>query len=106
MGSNEGGLGQAPLARASLVLGIVAVSLVFGIGLCAITGAQQGWLQLAGTPLYVCGASAAFLGLLAGILGAVGALGKGSRGVAIVGLVLGGGAICLFMGVLRAVAGG
>jgi hypothetical protein len=106
MAENNGGLGQAPLARASLALGIGSLALVFGIGLCALTGAQQGWLQLAGTPLYVCGASAAFLGLLAGILGAVGLFGKGSRTVAIVGLVLGGGAICLFLGVLRAVAGG
>jgi hypothetical protein len=44
---------------------LASAALVFGIGLCALTGIQQGtWIQLAATPLFVCGASSAFLGLL------------------------------------------
>ena len=57
------------LGNASLGLGIASAALVFGIGICAITGAAQDWLKIAGTPLLVCGASSAFLGFLAFILG-------------------------------------
>jgi len=42
-----------PLGNASLGLGIASAALVFGLGLCAIVGAQQGWLGLVGTPLFV-----------------------------------------------------
>lgn len=95
-----------PLAGTSLALGVVSVALVFGIGLCALVGAQQGWLGLAATPLYVCGASSAFLGLLSAVLGIGGLLGKRSKGVAVAGAALGLSGICLFLVVLRAVAGG
>jgi hypothetical protein len=63
------------LGNASLVLGILSSALVFGIGLCAWTGVAQQWIQLAGTPLFVCGGSSAFLGFLGVILGAVGLFG-------------------------------
>lgn len=106
MGSDEGGLGQAPLARTSLALGVVSISLVFGIGLCAVVGARQGWIRLAGTPLYICGASSAFLGAIAALLGLIGVFGKGSKAVSLAGLALGVGGICLFLFVLQAVAGG
>jgi hypothetical protein len=98
--------GGNTLAGASLALGLVSVSLVFGIGLCAVVGAQQGWLGLAATPLYVCGASSAFLGLLASGLGIAGIFGKRAKGVAIAGLALGAAGLCLFLVVLRSVAGG
>jgi hypothetical protein len=85
------------LGNASLGLGIVSAALVFGIGLCALTGITQQWVQMVGTPLFVCGGSSAFLGFLGVILGFVGLFGKGhSRATAIVGLVLGLGSICLF----------
>jgi len=78
---------------------------VFGIGLCALVGVQQGWLQVAGTVLFVCGASSAFLGLLASMLGVAGLIGKNrSRVAAIAGLLLGLGGVCLFLGLLNAVA--
>ncbi|MGA9532061.1 MAG: hypothetical protein WBR18_05045 [Anaerolineales bacterium] len=98
--------GGNPLAGTSLALGVVSVALVFGIGLCALAGAQQGWLRVAATPLYICGASSAFLGLLAAVLGAASVLGKRSKGVAIAGLALGASGICLFLVIVRAVAGG
>jgi hypothetical protein len=98
--------GGNPLAGTSLALGVISTALVFGIGLCALAGAQQGWLQIAATPLYICGASSAFLGLLAAALGVAGILGKRSKGVAIAGLVLGASGICLFLVILWAVAGG
>lgn len=93
------------LGKASLALGIVSLALVFGIGLCSLVGVQQGWIQLLGTPLFVCGASSAFLGLLGAVLGFAGLFGANrSRATAIVGLVLGLGGLCLFLAVLSGVA--
>jgi hypothetical protein len=97
------------LGRASLALGIASMALVFGIGLCALVGAQQGWIQLGGTPLFVCGASSAFLGALGAALGFAGLFGANRpRAVAIVGLLLGLGGLCMFLGILAALqaAGG
>lgn len=95
------------LGRASLILGIVSTSFVFGIGLCALVGVQQGWLPVAGTVLYVCGASSAFLGLLALGLGVGGLFGKNHRRAAtIAGLILGLSGICLFIAILSAIGGG
>jgi cytochrome c biogenesis protein CcdA len=86
------------LGNASLALGIASASLVFGIAVCALTAANQWWLRLGATPLFVCGASSAFLGLLAIALGAAGLLGANrSRSTAIVGIVLGVIGICLFL---------
>ena len=94
-----------PVGNASMYLGIASSALVFGIGLCALTGISQKWIQLAGTPLFVCGGASAFLGLLAAILGAAGLFGKDrSRTTAIVGLILGILGSCMFLGFLRAIA--
>ena len=96
-----------PVGNASMVLGIASSALVFGIALCAWTGIGQGWIRLAGTPLFVCGGASAFLGFLAAILGAAGMFGKQrSRTTAIVGLILGILGGCMFLGFLRAIAGG
>ncbi len=93
------------LGNASLGLGIASLALVFGIGLCALVGAQQGWLAAAGTVLFVCGASSAFLGLLGAVLGFAGLFGANRpRATAIVGLLLGAGGVCLFLAVLSALA--
>jgi hypothetical protein len=98
---------SSPLGRASLGLGIASIALVFGIGLCAIVGANQGWLGLLAVPLYVCGASSAFLGLIAVLLSGAGLLGKQQpRSVLFIGLALGSGGMCLFAFVLQAVGGG
>jgi len=89
------------LGNASLGLGIASAALVFGIGLCALTGVAQEWIQLAGTPLFICGGSSAFLGFLGALLGLAGLFGKGrSRATAIIGLALGLGGMCLFFVVL------
>jgi hypothetical protein len=86
------------LGNASLGLGIAAATLVFAIGLCALVGAQQGWLQAAGTPIFVCGATSVFLGVIARFLGLAGLLGRNrSRATAIVGITLGAFALCLFL---------
>jgi len=63
------------LGNASLRLGITSAALVFSSGLCALTGGTQKWIQLVGTPLFVCGSSSAFLGLLGAILGLEGLFG-------------------------------
>ena len=89
------------LGNASLGLGIASAALVFGIGLCALTGIAQQWIQLAGTPLFICGGSSAFLGFLGVLLGAAGLFGKNrARATAIVGLILGLLGMCLFFLVL------
>jgi hypothetical protein len=93
-----------PLGNASLALGITSAALVFGIGLCAWTGVAQNWIRLAGTPLFVCGGSSAFLGFLGVVLGVAGLFGKDkSKATAIVGLVLGLIGACMFFAFLVAV---
>ena len=97
---------QSPntLGNASLGLGIVSAALVFGIGVCALTGVGQRWIQLAGTPLLVCGASSAFLGILAVLVGAAGLFGRDrSRATAVAGLVLGLLGACMFFFFLNAI---
>ena len=93
------------LGNASLGLGIASAALVFGIGVCALVGVQQGtWIAAAATPLFVCGASSAFLGVLGAAVGLGGLFGgQRSKATAVVGLVLSLLALCLFFGVLRAV---
>lgn len=96
-----------PLGSLSLGLGVASVALVFGIGLCAVTGVTQGWIRLAGTPLYVCGASSAFVGLISAGLGIGGMFGRNRpKAAAIAGLVLGLAGICLFLTFIAAVRNG
>jgi hypothetical protein len=92
------------LGNASLALGITSAALVFGIGLCAWTGVTQNWIRLAGTPLFICGGSSAFLGFLGFALGVAGLFGKDrTRATAIVGLFLGLIGACMFFAFLGAV---
>jgi hypothetical protein len=96
-----------PLGNASLGLGIASAALVFGIGLCALTGVGQRWIQLAGTPLFVCGGASAFLGLLAFVIGLAGLFGKDkARATAIVGLILGMIGACMFIVFLNLIGRG
>jgi hypothetical protein len=96
-----------PLGAASLGLGIASAALVFGLGLCALAGAQQGWLGPAATPLFVCGASSAFLGVLGAMVGLGGLFGANRpKAAAVVGIVLGLLGVCLFLGVLSALQSG
>lgn len=95
------------LGNASLALGIASAALVFGIGLCALSGLGHRWLGLAGTPLFVCGGASAFLGFLGVILGSAGLFGTNrSRATAIAGLILGVLGICLFFVFLAAIRQG
>jgi hypothetical protein len=95
------------LGNAGLALGIASAWLVFGLGLCALVGAQQGRLGAAGTVLFICGASSAFLGLLGVVISGAGLFGANrSRATAVVGLVLSLIGVCLFLGILRRVQGG
>ena len=95
------------IGNASLVLGILSAIFVFSIGLCALTGASQKWIGLAATPLFVCGASSAFLGVLGAGLGVAGLFGKGKpRSAAISGLVLGLMGLCMFFVFMNAFRGG
>ncbi len=94
------------LGNASLGLGIASASLVFGIGLCALVGVRQGWIGAAATPLFVCGASSAFLGLIGAGVGAGGLFGANrSKATAVVGLLLGLAGLCLFLFILSRLGG-
>lgn len=95
------------LGNASLALGIASAALVFSIGLCALTGLNQRWIQFVGTPLFVCGGASAFLGVLAAILGAAGLFGPNrTRSAAIAGLALGLLGLCMFAFFLTAISRG
>lgn len=94
------------VGNASLALGVASAALVFGIGFCALVGTQQGWVGVLAIPLYVCGASSAFLGLIGAVLGGIGLVGKNRpRSAAAAGLVLGLLGLCLFLGFLAAIGG-
>jgi hypothetical protein len=86
---------------ASLLLSVPALILVFCTGLCAGVGKQQGWLAQASVLLFVFGATFAFVVLIAGFLGLVGAFVR-PRAVAVVGCVLGACAVLLFGAILSA----
>lgn len=89
------------LGNASLALGIASTALVFGIGLCALIGAQQDWIRAAATPLLVCGTSSAFLGLIGALVGVGGLFGANRpRATAVMGLILSIIGMCLFVLVL------
>jgi hypothetical protein len=90
------------LGKASLILSVPALSLVFCTGLCAGVGQQQGWLAQASTLLFVFGATFAFVGLIAAFVGLVGLFVR-PRAVAIVGCLLGAAAVVLFGAILNAV---
>lgn len=90
------------LGKASLVLGILGSVFVVCIGLCAGAGQQQGWLQVVATPLAIVGGTAAFMGLLAALLGFLGLFGRHrSRATAIAGLLLGLFAVLLFAAIVQ-----
>ena len=92
------------LVKTSLVLGITSAVFVFGIGLCALVGIRQGWIAYAGTVLFVCGATSAFMGLL-GLVTGVGSLfdRRSSRTLPAVGILLSLVGMCLFLAVLAQV---
>ncbi|MBM4424166.1 MAG: hypothetical protein FJ030_12395 [Chloroflexi bacterium] len=91
------------LGNASLWMGIASSVLVFGIGLCALAGARQGWIGAAAAPLLVCGATSAFVGLIGAIVGVGGLFGANrSKATAVVGVILGVVGLCLFFGALAA----
>ena len=92
------------LGKASLILGILSITFVFSIGLCAGVGSEQGWLPAVGWLLFILGGTFAFGGLIAALLGFTGLFGRNrSRATAIVGLVLGVLAVFLFAAILNAV---
>jgi hypothetical protein len=95
------------LGRAGLWIGIAAATLVFGIIVCANVGVAQGWIQAVSTPLFICGTTTAFLGLVGALVSLGGLLSKAERRApAIIGLILGLLALCMFIGALARLGGG
>lgn len=91
--------GRGTLSRVSLGLGITSSALVFGIGICALTGLQGGWLGgLLAVVLFVCGASSAFIGFLGLVTGLGGVFTEtNSRLVAGLGVGLSIVGLCMFL---------
>ena len=91
------------LGKASLILGVLASTLIFSVGLCAGVGQQQGWLQHAGPLLFILGGTFAFLGLIGALLGVGGLFGRRrSKATAVFGLILGLVALFLFAAIINA----
>jgi hypothetical protein len=95
-------LGQSnTLGKVSLGLGVVSAAFVFGIGICALTGIQGGWIGPLATVLFICGASSAFLGLLGVLTGIGGLFSPGrSKVVAVIGIIISLMGMCLFVAFL------
>jgi len=92
------------LGKTSLFLGVLSSAFVFSIGLCAGLGKEQGWLKHVEKLLFVIGASFAFLGFLAAVLGFGGLFGRNrSRATAVMGFILGAGAVLLFVAIVNSV---
>jgi len=91
---------QNTLGKTSLTLGILSLSFVFGLGLCALAGGIR--VPVVANFLFICGASSAFLGLIGAMVGVGGLFNRAqSRATALVGLALGLGGLCLFLTILR-----
>ena len=89
------------LGKASLVLGILASTFVFMVGLCAGVGKQQGWLPAVGPLLFVLGGTFSFMGLVSALLGFGGLWGRHrSRAAAFFGMLLGIATVLLFLTIL------
>ncbi len=90
------------LGNTSLMLGVLASIFVCCTGLCAGVGQQQGWLPSVGAVLFVAGATSAFVGLLAGVLGLAGLFGRNrSRATAFMGMCVGLAALLMFLAILK-----
>ncbi|MCR9119563.1 MAG: hypothetical protein NXI22_21735 [bacterium] len=91
------------LGAVSLVLGVLGSTFVVMVGLCTGLGHEQGWLPAVGGILFIMGGTAAFLGVLATLLGFGGLFGRNrTRATAIIGFLLGLFTIWLFGMILNA----
>lgn len=101
------------LGNVSLTLGIASAALVFGLGVCALEGVREvvqdgvqwsDWLSFLVYPLFVCGSSSVFIGVVGAALGVGGLFGgrQTSKNTAVVGLVLSLLALCLALAALAA----
>ena len=104
--ASQTGQGDQTLGKLSLGLGLFSAIFVFGIGLCALTGTQGGWLGALAVPLFVCGGTSAFIGVLGALTGLGGLLRPGAgRRLALVGIGLSLIGVCLFLAVLGGLSG-
>lgn len=85
------------LGKTSLVLGIIASTFVIFLLLCAGVAQQQGWLNAVKPIFGVLGGTCSFVGFASVLMGLVALFQKSrSRGIAIVGMILGMIAVLLF----------
>ena len=58
-----------PLGNASLVIGILGATTMFGLALCTFTSIQWQIIPATGVPMYICALTMAFLSAIGGLLG-------------------------------------
>jgi len=94
-----------PLGNASLVIGILGATTMFGLALCTATSIQWQIIQATGVPMYICALTMAFLSLIGGLLGVAAFFPRRQRrATAIVGLILCTLACCILWAALAAVS--
>ncbi|MBU0493316.1 MAG: hypothetical protein KKA73_00540 [Chloroflexi bacterium] len=95
-----------PLGNASLVIGILGATTMFGLALCTVTSIQWQIIQATGVPMYICALTMAFLSAIGGLLGVAAFFPRRQRrATAIVGLILCLLACCILWAALAAVSG-
>ena len=78
-----------PLGNASLVIGILGATTMFGLALCTFTSIQWQIIPATGVPMYICALTMAFLSAIGGLLGVAAFFPRRQRrATAVVGLIL------------------
>ena len=96
-----------PLGNASLVIGILGATTMFGLALCTATSIQWRIIQATGVPMYICALTMAFLSAIGGLLGVAAFFPRHQRrATAVIGLILCTLACCILWAALAAVSGG
>lgn len=95
-----------PLGNASLAIGILGATLMFGLILCSLASVNWKIIQATGTPLLICAVTDAFLALIGVFLGIAGLFPKRQRrATAVVGIVLCAVAVWLLVTALAKLSG-
>ncbi len=94
-----------PLGNASLVIGILGATTMFGLALCTITSINWQIIQATSTPMLICALTMAFLSLIGGLLGVAAFFPRRQRrATAIMGVILCTLACCILWAALAAVS--
>lgn len=96
-----------PLGNASLVIGILGATTMFGLALCTAASIQWRIIPATGVPMYICALTMAFLSAIGGLLALAAFFPRHQRrATAVVGLILCTLACCILWAALAVVSGG